>query len=427
MGILDKIKSTVSTGSNDTRGTATRRVGSLAMIMVLLVSMVAGGFVGGAAAASASNINATDVVYNNSAGEYEYTATLQGYSANASETDTFDIDHSSTSLSGFATVESQTDGVTVESQSTSSGVTTVTINTSQSFDGTSDVDFKVSGFDVTASGTGTVSYDTYSTSFAFSPVATGDGEISSVIENDTGANATFDYSVENANGTVIRSASGVDAPIGQYPIPGLYALETGDYSVTVYNISGYDNQTKTLSITENNLTSLSYSVFASTTSTDSTNTTTVDYEFTVEDNGSAVDSFDINLYDGSTIGDNETPVASATVTDNDSNIVTFAGLDDGANNAAEIVYTDADGNEQVYTETFTVDSSQAVNGTVSQTVDVSESSDSDDGAFVGGDAQDDVIEFVTLFTLILLIIGAPIGAFMILVWTGSGVRRNLPL
>jgi hypothetical protein len=259
-------------------------------------------------------------------------------------------------------------------------------------------------------GTGSASVTTESgtsvtDTFAYNAEA-GFVEIGSISTWDNGSVDSIDVAIYDSSGSIVVNDASVSDFANFSP-----QLDTGTYTYTL-SASGYADVDGTMTVSDGNTTVLSpyFSQIS------------VDYEFTVEDGGSALDSFDINLYDGDTIGDNESAIAMGTVTSNDSNTVKFGNLQDGAKHTVEVVYTDADGNQTTYTEVITVDNSQAVNGTVSQTIDVG----GDESAFVGSGTQDTALEVVGILVMVLLILGAPIGALMILAWTGSGIRRNFP-
>ncbi|RDZ64032.1 hypothetical protein C5B90_13095 [Haloferax sp. Atlit-12N] len=276
-------------------------------------------------------------------------------------------------------------------------------------------------FTVSEGGEATVSVanTSYSDTFQYSE-ATGTFEIGSLSTSD---GTTF----ENLSGEqlVIEDSNGTEV-VNTTNFSENYSTELAsgeDYTVR-HSADHYDESSTVYSISYNNTTTADLTF----------QRTQVDYEFTVENNGSALESFDINLYDGSSIGDNESAVASATVTSNDSNTVTFTGLDDGSTYTREIVYTDADGNETTYTETFTVDSSQATNGTVSQTIDVATDSSSDDSGFIGsvGDFNNplsglgDQIPDDPVVLVLTVIAGfvATVGTLFTLLWVKNGLKFN---
>lgn len=428
MGILDKIKSTVSrTDSNGTRGTVPR-LATVAVAAMMLLSV----FAGGAAADALLGVSSTDI---NSGDTTQFvTVDIDGSDYAVGQLETITVNASGVDYTSATAIETQSGDFEVDLtnyNSTSQEFEIVVNKTASTPD--SSLQLEVSNYSVTSDGTdgqvmwtdGNTTYtDSFSYSASTSTPATGSISIDSVTENDTGNETNFSYEVINSNGTVVANGSDVSAPVS------VADLETGDYTVDVFGVANYDDASQSVSVTENNTSSVNFSLAR----------TQLDAEVTVEDNGSAVESFDISIYDGDSIGDNESAVASATVTDNDSNVVTFSGLDAGATYTFEVNYTDADGNEVVYTETVTIDESQAVNGTVSQTLDVSSDStstetatptddSSDDGGFVGG-AQDGVTNFIDQLqnNPISVLLGAltVIGAIFAVFWVIIGLLANRP-
>jgi hypothetical protein len=417
--------SSTASGSDDDGPSGIVKSAVVALVGMLMLSAVLSG---GALADTITGISSTDI----GSGDTTQFVMLDidGADYTVGQTETVYVNASGVDYTSATAVETASGDFEVQStnyNSTSEEFEIVVNKTATSPDNS--LQFEVSNYSVTSDGTDGQVYTTsngttytdsfnYSTSTTSEP-ATGSIEIPSVTENDTGNETNFSYEVVNSNDTVVASGSDVSAPVTESN------LTTGDYTVNINGVDNYDNLSKTVSVTENNTSSVNFSL----------SRTTVDYEFTVENNGSAAESFDINLYDGSSIGDSESAVASATVTSTDSNTVTFTGLDDGADYTAEIVYTDADGNETTYTETFTADSSQATNGTVSQTIDVATDSSSDDSGFIGGVSNpfDGVFDSITdqlpsdPVELVLVIVSGFVGLVGILftlLWVKNGLKYS---
>lgn len=209
-----------------------------------------------------------------------------------------------------------------------------------------------------------VSYNTTTTvDFAFQATTepTGTVALGEFTTWDNGSVDSVDIQVINSSdGSIVASASNV-SDYENYTTE----VETGTYTVEV-SADGYATFSQTSSVSENSTTTYAGELQAE----------QVDYELTVVEDGSALETFSVSLYEGDTIGENETPVKTAESTSSDGNTVSLLGVSDGSVYTVEIQYD----NGTTYTHTFTVNSSEAENGIVSETVDVA----GDNSGFIGG-------------------------------------------
>lgn len=187
-------------------------------------------------------------------------------------------------------------------------------------------------------------------------------------------------------------------------------LDAGDYTFTLV-ADGYADADGSFSISENSTTELNPEF----------GPVSVDYEFTVEQDGDALNDYSVDIYDGNSIGENETPLASAEPS-NDSNTIRATDFEDGSEYTLKVSYTDANGNETSYTETFTADASadEDGDGVVSQTVDVSE----DDSTGVVGGAGNIALSVGVLVAGAIVVLGIIIGPFAVVYILISGVRKQ---
>ena len=417
--------SSTASGSGDDGPSGIVKSAVVALIGMLMLSTVLSG---GALAHYATGVSAQDYIADEDASQQ---FTVENIVINESESATVTVEAQGINYSqvGFSNVNiSGGDVMLQDVHSPSDGTLEVVVSPNTNLSST-DLTFSVDNQEVSGDGVGTVSYTssdgvTDSASFNYSataPPATGSIEIPSVTENDTGNETNFSYEVVNSNDTVVASGSDVSAPVTASE------LETGDYTVNIYGVDNYDNLSKTVSVTENNTSSVNFSLAR----------TTVDYQFTIENDSSALDSFNISLFQGAESDvdlENDSAIASASINDSQSNDVTFSGLTDGQTYTGEVTYTDADGNETTYTFEFTANASadDDGDGVVSQTIDVASDSSSDDSGFIGGvgdfnnplsglgdQIPDDPV------AIILIFLGS-VGGLVVFFWTIMGLRANNP-
>jgi hypothetical protein len=417
---LNKLSLSSSTSGGDGDGDSSRIVQLLAIFAIgtVLVSS----FAGPVAAGSATSVNAQDYTE----GDSQQVGSVNGLSLNSSETVMFESNATGIDYSSVSTSDITVSGANITVQGiveASNGQLTIHGTADEAISG-ADVTVYIDGqaLTVNSEGTGTFSADpgddgvTVEDSFNYSlqSPATGTVELGNI--------STWDNeSVDQIDSVMIYNSSG-DRVVNQDNITDFenYSeeLETGDYTYTLV-ADGYADADGNFSVTENNTTALNPEF----------GPVAVDYEFTIEQDGEALDNTTFSIYDGDTIGDNESPLQ--TVDLGSANTVTVTNLYDGDTQTVEVTYTDADGNETTYTEVITVDSSQAENGTVSQTVDVASDSTSDDSSFIGsydnpfsglGDQlpDDPVVLVLTAITGFV----AFVGTLFTLLWVKNGLKFN---
>jgi len=404
-----------------------------ALVTLMLVSSV---FAGGALAHSANDVRADDITVSAAGEEVTTSIYLDGATINSSETVSVNITASDVSFENLQDAGLMDNTSVVSGDVSVSGFSqngdTITIELTANSDINSEsVVVELQSLVVNSDGTGTVAYTptggsemtgSFSYSIGSSEPATGTAALGNFSTYDNESVDSVDVRINNASGDLAVDESNV-TDFENYS----EELETGDYTYTLV-ADGYADAEGSFTVSENNTTELNPKFGAM----------QLDYDFTVENNSSAVDEFDFAIYEGDSIGDNDTALVSTTVGENDSNTVTVQNLDDGSDYTVEIVYNDSDGNETTYTETITANSSDAENGTVSQTVDVA-GDESDDGSFIPSvpsfdnpfdgvfdgimdelptdDTDALIVTFVGGFVLV-------IGSLFAIVWTLRGLRLN---
>lgn len=406
MGILNKLTSAVSDDSSETRSTVSRLMPMMAACMVLLSALS-----GAALAADNGAVSVVSSGYDSDAGVQSSTIEISGQNITAGDQVTVTYTAPSEDVN-FSEAQP-------EFLNTSSGTSISLVSLNQSSDSveityeyasnasSETVPITLSGYTVTNDSTidfeatGALSANTsYSVS---EPVGT--LEIQSVTEADTGNETeNFNYEIVNSDGTVVASGTDASAPLNKSDLP------TGTYDVTISGVDDYNNLTNSVEVTQDGSSPTQFTLAR----------TQLTSEVTVEQNGTALESFDIAVYEGDSIGDNESALESVSVNDSQSNTVQFAGLDSGADYTYEVTYTDEDGNETTYTETVTVDDADATNGTVTQTIDVDSS---EDIGVVGGVAGVGMT-ILGLFLGAIVLLGILIGPFAVLYILGSGIRNQ---
>ncbi|QLH78147.1 hypothetical protein HZS55_12905 [Halosimplex rubrum] len=420
--------STASSGSDDDGPSSIAQALAIFAVFGLILSS----FAAPVAAHSATGVQVDNTSYNSYDDEYSQSGWVNNLTYNDSETVSVRFSADGVDYTN-ASPQVVTGDAQVVNHSVINNGSTLEVEIQSDFasgvnETTQDVEVVATGLQVESDGSvGTFYYTdtngtTYTDSFSYSvesstsTTATGSVALGNISTYDNGSVDSVDIQIENSSGDLVVDESNV-SDFDNFS----KELDTGDYTYTLV-ADGYADATGSFSVTENNTTQISPEF----------GKMQVDYEFTIENNGSAVDSFDFAIYDGDSIGDNETAIVSTSVTSNDSNTVSTLNLDDGSQKVVEVTYTDADGNETTYTETITVDSSQAENGTVSQTVDVATSSD--DGGFIGGvpsfdnpfsglgdQLPDDPV--VLVLTIIAGFVAA-VGTIFTLLWVKNGLKFN---
>jgi hypothetical protein len=432
---LNKLKSNSSTASgsgDDDPDSTSSIVQALTIALIGMVALSAASVP--ALAGSATSVTANDFTE----GDSQQTATVNGLSLNSSEPTQFNISASGVDYSSVTTDNITISGANMTVQgivTAADGQLTFDVTADENIS-SADVTFYIDGDAITVNSDGTdgtytvdpgVDGTTVSDSFSYSLAspATGTAEFGNYSTYDNGSVDSVDIRINNASGDLVVDQSNV-TDLSNWSAQ----LETGDYTYTLV-ADGYADAEGSFTVSENSTTELNPEF----------GPVSVDYDFTIEQGGDGLSNFTFNIYEGDSIGENETPLSSAESDVVGGNPISVSNLDDGSDYTVEIVYNDSDGNETTYTETITVDSADAENGTVSQTVDVASDSSSDDGGFIGGlpsvdnpfsgvwDSITDQLPTDDTEGLIVTFVGGfvvVVGSLFALFWVLIGLRANTP-